>query len=153
MKISNLIIVALMLVGTQAHAIHAYRTETCTAKVGTKKLLIKRSLSDNTAAVRVADEDGLDVIYSGLRSGIDEEIAITGKESLELNVISETQRKSSSYDDGCWIGEEGSFKRSVDIQRISNEAKKLLSLDVQQSLELSCEFQDIVPMGISCSNI
>ena len=151
MKISKLIVAALVLAGAQAHAVHAYRTETCTAKVGSKTLSIKRALYDNSAVVRSASEDGLGVAYTGLRAGIDEEIAVTGKESLELNVIAETDRKSSSYDDGCLIGEEGSFKRSVDVQRVSDEAKKILSLTGQQALELSCEFEDIVPFGNACN--
>ena len=133
-----------VLSSSNAFAMHAYRHEICEAKVGNSAIQIGRGLGDSNGGVLEKD---LSAAYQGLAGDLD---APSDDADLRLSILSDSKKAALKVDDGCFVGESGSFRRKANVISLSPEARMQLDVRADQTLEMNCFYEDLAPTGPSC---
>lgn len=148
----NLILLTLALASTPAFAIHAYDEVNCSGTANGRAVTTDEPRASSGDIVVHAplpgheDDDGLLGRIVGAKDkaelGTDDQIVV-------VNVL-EKNRISKKYNDGCWIGTEGSFARTVRVGAITPAGTQSTGLQAGQTIQLQCKFFKAEPDGPNC---
>ena len=123
-----------------ASAAQDYREESCSVRIRGVQVGFFGQTAENVFVVQGRDELlDLSATYTTAK----ESTRPADDEDLVVQVVKEESKKKSKFDDGCFKGSAGTFRREVKVVKISRRAAEALSVAKDQTLKLSCTWQSI----------
>jgi hypothetical protein len=124
----------------RAPAAQDYREESCSLRLAGEPVSFYGDASESVFVVQMKDEPlDLSAVYQKAK----EHSRPASDEDLVVQVVKEDTKKKSKFDDGCFKGASGSFRRDVKILKVSAHAAEQLSIAKDQTLKLKCTWQSI----------
>jgi len=138
------------LIPGHAFAIHGYNQEDCTGSLKGKKIVVHTPEGDGW--IQVHSELGVDPKEEGAVGDLVNpgDVVKNPADEIVVDNLKESKRIIKPYNDGCWLGTEGTVDRSLQVRSISPAAEKKLGFGAGQKLQVHCSFFIAEPSGSEC---